>query len=152
VVDPQLLLTSWAEQYRFDSHDRMPAVIAARSGVDGMRRLAEALDATGCEHAFTGLSAAWQYDQHAMFRLCSVFVRSPLVDLDLSALELHASERGANVWLLSPDDDGVFEGSQEIDGVRCVHPLQAWLDLGAHPERAPEAAEVLVRRVLGGGV
>jgi len=34
--------------------------------------------------------------------------------------------------------------------VRCVHPLQAWLDLGAHPERAAEAAEVLHRRVLGG--
>jgi hypothetical protein len=35
-----------------------------------------------------------------------------------------------------------------IDGVPCVHPLQAYLDLKAQPERAQEAAAELRGRHL----
>jgi len=42
-----------------------------------------------------------------------------------------------------PNDAGVFHGAEERDGLRCVHPVQAYLDLKEHPERAPEAAERL---------
>jgi len=42
-----------------------------------------------------------------------------------------------------PNDAGVFHGSVEKDGIRCVHPVQAYIDLKGHPERASEAAERL---------
>ncbi|NOY92747.1 MAG: hypothetical protein GXP55_16275 [Deltaproteobacteria bacterium] len=35
----------------------------------------------------------------------------------------------------------MFQGAQDRDGVRYVHPVQAYLDLEEHPERAAEAAE-----------
>lgn len=56
-------------------------------------------------------------------------------------LSLRAEERGANVWLVLSDDEGVFHGGRAVEGVRCVHPVQIYLDLQAHPERAQEAAE-----------
>jgi hypothetical protein len=32
-----------------------------------------------------------------------------------------------------PGDEGVFLGGKEVDGLRLVHPVQAYLDLKADP-------------------
>ncbi len=32
--------------------------------------------------------------------------------------------RGANLWLVIPNDLGVFQGAELRDGVRCVHPCR----------------------------
>ena len=61
----------------------------------------------------------------------------------LEALGFREDERGANLWLVVPNDEGVFHGASDHDEVSCVHPVQAYLDLKAHPERASEAAEHL---------
>ena len=50
--------------------------------------------------------------------------------------------------MVAPNDKGVFEGAEFVDGIRCVHPVQAYLDLKDHPERAAEAAEELRRRII----
>jgi len=51
--------------------------------------------------------------------------------------------------LVVPDDEGVFQGSQTRAGVRCVHPVQIYLDLKSQPERgAKEAAGELRKRLL----
>jgi hypothetical protein len=52
------------------------------------------------------------------------------------------------VWLIVPSDEGVFHCSSVVNEVACVHPIQAYLDLGAHPERANEAAIELRKRLL----
>ena len=59
--------------------------------------------------------------------------------------------RGANVWFVVPNDEGVFQGASEQDELRCVHPVQVYLDLKNHPERAREAAEHLRTRLLDWG-
>lgn len=57
--------------------------------------------------------------------------------------------RGANLWIVVPADDAVLVGARMVEGAPCVHPLQAYLDLKAHPERAAEAAARLRPLVLG---
>jgi hypothetical protein len=47
-----------------------------------------------------------------------------------------------------PNDEGVFDGAKFVDGIRCVHPVQAYLDLKDHPERSTEAAAELRRKIL----
>jgi hypothetical protein len=42
----------------------------------------------------------------------------------------------------------VFHGAAEREGIRCVHPVQAYLDLKDHPERSAEAAEQLRAKLL----
>jgi len=61
---------------------------------------------------------------------------------------LREEPQGENVWLVVPNDVGVFQGAADHQGVRCVHPVQVYLDLKGHPERAVEAAEQLRRQVL----
>ena len=56
--------------------------------------------------------------------------------------------RGESVWLVVPNDEGIFQGALDREGVRCVHPVQVYLDLKNHPERSAEAAEELRRKFL----
>ena len=50
-----------------------------------------------------------------------------------------------------PNDEGVFHGAELVDGIRCVHPVQAYVDLKDHPEESTDAAAELRRRLLWGG-
>ena len=60
----------------------------------------------------------------------------------------HEVERGENVWLVVPNDEGVFHGAAERESVRCVHPVQVYMDLKSHPERSAEAAQQLRQALL----
>ena len=96
----------------------------------------------------TALPAAWLWTRYAGFRLSTVYLSvDPSAGLkeDLGFREEH---RGANTWLVVPNDEGVFDGAELVDDIRCVHPVQAYVDLKNHPERAAEAASELRRRLL----
>lgn len=139
--DPELLLDAWADDYRFDRHDIITGHLSG-SGVELVRELHERLAGEQIDHAFTGLPAAWLIDGFARFRLASVYVTGdPRAAAD--AVGLRRNERGANVQLIGPEDRGVFDGRNELDGLPCVSPVQVFLDLTHLPERAAEAAEQL---------
>ena len=141
--DPDLLLDAWREAYEFSKHHIIRGYIAARSGEALLRQLADNLKQASARYAATGLAAAWLLDRFAGFRTTTLYLaEDPWPDL-LDFLSFREEERGANVWLVVPNDVGVFHGVTEIDGLQCVHPVQVYLDLQAHPERAREAAEKL---------
>ena len=141
VASPQLLLEAWRDEYRFSKHTILRCHVAARSGDALTRFVADALSAAQVEHAATGLSAAWQLTRFAAFRTATFFVDAEPSASLRGNLGFREDARGANLWLVVPNDAGVFQGAEERDGVRCVHPVQAYLDLNDHPERAADAAE-----------
>ena len=94
------------------------------------------------------LAAAWLLDRVAGFRIVTLYLaQEPSPEL-LADLSFREDEPGANAWLVVPNDEGVFHGAAVRDKIRCVHPIQAYLDLQAHPERADEAAQKLRDRHL----
>lgn len=136
-----LLLSAWQEEYRFSKHTIIRGHVAARSGDVLTRCVADALLAAKVEHAATGLSAAWQLNRFAGFRTATFFVATePSISIK-GELGFREDPRGANLWLVVPNDAGVMLGAKERDGVQCVHPVQVYLDLKEHPERALDAAE-----------
>lgn len=138
--DPDLLLDLWAETYRFEDHHIWRGSVASRSGEETLARIRETLSRV--EHAFTGLAAAWIYSSYATFRLVTAYVmHSPVELMEMSGVR--EQRVGANVWIVMPKDDGVFHGSNVVEGRRCVSTVQTFLDLTAHPERATEAAREL---------
>ena len=151
VTDADLLLDSWCEEYRFDRHTVLRGHIAAGSGDSLTRSLAGALSNLEVPYAATALPAAWLWTQHAGFRLTTVYLPEMPSGALLADLGFREEPRGANTWLVIPNDEGVFDGASEVEGVRCVHPVQAYLDLKNHPERAREAAAELRSRLLLGG-
>ena len=120
----------------FKKHYLIRGHVAARSGDALLRRLIDGLDRASVPCAATGLAAAWSLGRFAGFRTVSLYLRQdPSPDL-LAALSFHEAARGSNVWLVVPNDEGVFHGTTTRDGIPCVHPVQAYIDLHAHPERA----------------
>lgn len=147
-VNPGGLLDAWQEAYDFSRHRIVRGILGGRDSYEVMQKLAEALDRRKIEYAVTGLAGAWLLTKHAMFRTVSLFVREALPSSLLDEIGLMQEPRGANVWLVVPNDDAVFTGVGTQEGMPCAHPLQVFLDLKAHPERAPEAAAEVRRRYL----
>ena len=148
VADPGRLLDAWRDEYRFDRHTVIPGHISVsrRHGVD--LELARAMTDEDGRFAGTGLSAAWRLTEWAGYRLTTMYLeRQPAPDL-LERLGFREEGRGANTWLVVPNDPGVFDGAAPVGGVNCVHPVQVYLDLKGHPERAVEAAKELRGRLL----
>ncbi len=151
VTDPDLLLRAWCDEYDFTRHRRIEGHVPARDGAELIRRLADALEARPHRppYAATGLAAAWCIGRFAAFRTASVYVHDESAVDDLRDLSFRETARGANVWLLVPDDaEGVFQGVVTRDGIHCVAPVQVYLDLFAHPERADDVAVELRRGLL----
>lgn len=130
--------------YDFARHRVQRAHAVGRTGASVLQALGDRLAGVdGLSWAATGLAAAWQWSRFADFRLVTVFVSRPVGSLE--ALGLRPVDRGENVWLVAPRDEGVFYGAETVDGVRCAHPVQVYLDLLGQPERSKEAAEALRR-------
>jgi hypothetical protein len=148
VVDPDRLLDAWRETYDFTKHTLIKGVIAARESGALVQLLGEAFEKAGLKHAATGLAGAWRLSPFAGFRIATFFVEQRPSDEVMKALYFREEPRGANVWLAVPNDEGVFDGAREVDGVSCAHPVQVYLDLLGHPERAQEAAVELRKQLL----
>ncbi len=149
--DPDLLVDAWREKYDFSKHQIIRGHVAARSGEELLHRLSGDLRRQAVKHAATGLAAAWQLTRFAAFRLVMLYVIERPPSEVLERLGFRDEVRGTNVWFVVPNDEGVFLGSGERDGVACVHPVQAYLDLQSHPERAKEAADHLRAELLDWG-
>ena len=149
ITDKDLLLDAWREEYRFDRHTVITGHVAARSGDALTRSLVTTLSEMEVPHATTGLSAAWLWTRRTGFRLATVYMADIPSDGLMADLGFREEPRGANTWLVVPNDEGVFHGASQVDGLRCVHPVQAYLDLKDHPERASEAADELRAKHFG---
>ncbi len=147
VKNPVLLADAWRDEDRFARHTLIQGSIAARSGDALTRFVSDTFAAEGVVHAATGLSAAWMHAPFAAFRIATFYVTEvPSKELR-EKLAFYDDPRGANLWLVVPDDESVFQHIDFVGTVSCVHPAQAYVDLKGHPERAPEAADRL-RRLL----
>ncbi|MCC6805778.1 MAG: hypothetical protein IT381_00010 [Deltaproteobacteria bacterium] len=146
-----VLLDAWCDEYDFSKHTILHGHVAARSGDALVRFVSDTLSSSSVEYAATGLAAAWQMNHFASFRTATFFLSSQPSDELRTALSFRDDPRGANLWLVVPNDRGVLHGATDYDGVRCVHPVQAYIDLKAHPERAPEAADRLRKDLFAGG-
>jgi Transcriptional regulator, AbiEi antitoxin, Type IV TA system len=146
--DAALLLEAWRHSYDFGAHEVQQGHVSARSGEELAERVLLLLEQRGIRHALTGLAAAWKLAPFAAYRLVTVFVDGGPDKELLDALKWKSGEPGANLWLVRPNDEGVFHGSNVVDGCACVAPIQAFIDLRGQPERSDEAAAQLRREKL----
>ena len=151
-TNSDLLLDAWRESYQFDKHSIIHAFAAQRTGEATMHFVAEGLEKNNIVYAATGLAGAWLLTHFAAFRVAVFYLKEfPSPDLlkDLKITEQPKS--GANVWLVFPNDEGVFEGVSTKENIACAHPVQIYLDLKNQAERAAEAAESVRREFLDWG-
>ncbi len=148
VANADGLLDAFHEAYDFEKHGILKGHLAARTGEELLRGIVKTLMRRKVDYAATGLAAAWLWRPFAAFRLVTIYLRAPAVPSLLNELGVREEPGGANVWLVVPNDEGVFHGASERDGVSCAHPVQVYLDLKAQPERSAEAASQLRSALL----
>jgi hypothetical protein len=141
--DPEQLLDAWHEAYDFMRHHIIKGHVTARSGEELLHKVAGVLEKQEPGYAATGLCAAWLYSHFANFRLATFYIPSAPGNELFTDLGFREDEKGANTWLVVPNDEGVFHGAEAKEGIRCVHAVQVYLDLKDHPERSAEAASRL---------
>ena len=146
--DPNVLLDAWHDAYEFDRHRIIKGHVSARSGDEVLERAVKAIIHENLEWAVTGLSAAWLFTRFVAFRLTTLYLSSMPSRSMLIEMEFSEEPKGANLWLVLPNDEGVFHGSQTHEGIRCVSAVQTYLDLKAQPERAKDAATELRKKLL----
>jgi len=149
--DPDELLEAWLEAYDFSKHQIIKGHIAARSGEVLLKRMVQTLAEQKIDYAATGLAGAWQYTHFTKFRIVTLFLLDVPGKSLFDQLHFRKDDRGANTWLVVPNDKGVFHGSSLQDDIVCVHPVQVYLDLKGHPERAKEAASMVRQERLKWG-
>lgn len=155
--DPNLLLDAWQDAYDFNHHRIIKGHVPARSGEELLQRVVKEIGQDNeirrdkVDWAVTGLGAAWLYTRFASFRLATVYLASMPSRALLKELNFSDEPKGANLWFVLPADEGVFHDAQVHEGIRCVSPLQAYLDLKSQPERAKEAAIELRGKLLKWG-
>ena len=90
----------------------------------------------------TGSLAAANLAPFAPTRLATVWIRDAAEAA--TRLALRPAEAGANVVLIEPGDDAVFEGSAQRDGVWYAAPSQVAADLLTSTGRGPAEGEELI--------
>lgn len=92
---------------------------------------------------FTQWFAAWLRRPHTTPPIISAYVRELTFEYHLQSLISRPVDSGGQVWLIIPQDEGVFLEHQEVEGFRLACDVQIYLDLLQVQQRGPEAAEEL---------
>lgn len=142
-VDWARLLRRWAQDYRFETSNRIATFIEPRP----LPKLFEKLRTYDEPYAITGSYAATRWAPIAPPRLVSMFTED--VERAARELDLKPTEVGINVELAEPFNPVVFERTQRIDEVTYAAPSQVVADLLNGPGRAPQEAEALLAWMVG---
>jgi hypothetical protein len=139
-IDRNGLLRTWSRDYSMTGSNRYYTYLDPRGLGNFLARL-QTLP-TGMRYAVTGSLAAARLAPVAPARLGVAFVDD--ADTVADSLGLVPAETGANVMLLVPRGDFVFDRVRIDEGVRYVAPSQAVADLLTGSGRNPSEAEELL--------
>jgi hypothetical protein len=143
---PANLLAEWAKNYKygrnnvqdFYSLDPIPQIES---------ELAQACRDAPCSYALTGFSAAARLAPMVRYQRATAYVTGRIAEV-AQRMGLKRVTSGANVSLIEPYDEGVLLGAKDLDGIRIVSPVQAYLDLLNFRGRGEEAAEAILDEVI----
>lgn len=138
-VDWRPILERWSRDFELNLGDASATLLAPR----GLQPVRESLgEVSDIAYVLTGSAAAAYFEEYAQTRMAMVYTDSPE---ELAArLGLRSVETGANVLLVRPLDDAVYERAEERDGVQIAAPSQIAVDLLNGPGRAPSEAQALL--------
>lgn len=137
-VDLRRLLERWGADAPLEKRATTTSWIAPR----GLRALQERLKKLDTRYTVTGSLAASLRAPVAAPRVVSVYVEDP--EAFAAEADLRTADAGANVLLLVPDDDYVFEDTWTEKQIRFAALSQVVADLLSGPGRGPAEADALL--------
>lgn len=142
-LDWQGAIRRWAKDYDVARSNQVTTFLEPR----GLPALTTKLGKLKRGYAVTGAFAAQHFSPIAPTRLGAIYVNDIVAWSE--RLDLRPTESGANVWLIEPYDDVIFDRTISRDGVVCVNPTQLAVDLLTGPGRDPSEGEELLTWMKG---
>ena len=139
-IDRAGLIRRWAQDYEVLTSNDARGYLDPRGLDNLMRGLSEG--AIRGKYPLTGSIAANRIAPIAPPRLAMLYVDN--IGSAATALKIRPTEAGANVMLLAPFDEVVFQRTWENGGLTLVAPSQAAVDLLTSPGRAPSEAGAIL--------
>jgi hypothetical protein len=137
-VDWPALLRRWAQEAPLELRGVTRTYLDPRGPSALVARLAKSTE----QYVITGGLAAAAFSPAAPARLATVWVRD--AEEASIRLGLRTVDSGANVLLIEPGDESVFEGAVQRDGAWYAAPSQVAVDLLTSPGRGPVEGEELI--------
>jgi len=144
-VEKAALIRRWAQDYEVLTSNDARSYLDPRGVENVVRALSEG--AIRGKYALTGSIAANRIAPIAPARLAMLYVDD--VESAATALKVRPTETGANVMLLAPFDDVVFDRTWKDGSLTIVAASQAAVDLLTSPGRAPSEAEAILEQLAG---
>ena len=144
-VDKAALIRRWARDYEVLTSNDARSYLDPRGVENVVRALSEGV--IRGKYALTGSIAANRIAPIAPARLAMLYVDD--VGSAAAALKVRPTETGANVMLLAPFDDVVFDRTWKDGSLTIVAASQAAVDLLTSPGRAPSEAEAILEQLAG---
>ncbi|MGD9793104.1 MAG: hypothetical protein AB7V43_06460 [Acidimicrobiia bacterium] len=142
-LDWEGVIRRWAKDYDVAVTNQVSTFLDPR----GLSSMSTKLGKLKRGYAATGAFAAQRFSPIAPARLATLYVDD--VDEWADRLGLRSADSGANVWLLEPYDDVVFDRTATRDGIVCVSPTQLAVDLLTGPGRDPSEGDELLAWMKG---
>ena len=146
--DPNVLLDAWLDHYNFDLNRILIGRVPASSGEVVLYRTAGQLSREKISYAMTGVAGASLWTKFASFGQTNVYVPAMPSRALLKRIGFVEQLQDSNLAFVVPSDEGVFEASQQREGIQCASPLQTFLDLKGQPGQSAEAAVELRKKFL----
>jgi len=144
--EPRQLLHEWSSAYRSERNKRFDYYSFEKLN-DLEFSVAERCEDLGISYAMTGFSAAARRIPMVRYQRATVYATDNLAQL-VEGLGLKTVTSGANLSIMTPYDEGVFWGSEKVDGIVLVSVVQNYLDLKGDRGRGEEAAAALFEGVI----
>jgi DNA-binding transcriptional ArsR family regulator len=137
-VDWAGALRRWSQDYELRRSNTVTSYLEPR----GLDALSEKLPDVVWRYAVTSSLAAQRFAPVAPARMAVLYVDDATITAD--KLGLRSAEAGANILLVEPFDEVVFERTVERDGITVAAPSQVAVDLLTGPGREPAEGEALI--------
>lgn len=132
------LLARWVQDHELTKANHTSTWLAPR----GLSSVISKLPELGDRYAITGSYAAAQFSPIAPPRLLTLYVND--VRASAQKLDLRQADAGANVLLVEPFDQVVYDRTLVRDGLILANPSQVAADLMTSPGRSPAEAVALL--------
>lgn len=145
---PEPLLMEWAQHSDLD-RSKVRNFYSLRPLAEIEAAIAEHCEQLGIPYALTAFSGAARLAPHVRYQRAFAYIGDwEKITQIAQELDLKEVERGANVSLILPYDEGVFYGVRKVGQVAIANPIQLYLDLQGLKQRGEEAASFLFEEVI----
>lgn len=145
--DKSHLLDVWRDSYSFENNNIHSFYTFEKNKDILFEKIEEISKSNKLQYALTLHSGASIIAPYVRYTDIHVYVESN-IEQWIKQLDLRPVDSGANIYLIIPYDEGVFQGLQTINKKRIASNIQLYLDLYNYPKRGKEQADFLRERKI----